>query len=165
MSKLVEIVQKIGILSPTVLAEMKGWGLPLDEVVVEELAPSPTPESISRAIADAIESEGYVLTRETDLEAIPQYLQSMQSAMLHVVIADGETAEFEVQVGQDKAGDWILPWRSDSITDLLTNGETYLRVKGQRVYFNQARELFYGDRKAFILCTPSTLENADGNDR
>jgi len=161
MSQLTEIILKAGILSPDVLREMRRWGLPIDEALEaheDDLTATPTPESLSRSIAEAVESEGYVITRETDLEAIPQYLSSMKPGLLHVVMEDGESVEFEVQVGQSSAGEWIMPWRSDSITDLLTNGETYLRVSGVRYFFGQARELFYGHSKAFIVCTPSTKE-------
>lgn len=163
MSQLTDIILKAGLLSNDVLLEMKRWGMPLgDAQLPSELEPLPTPASISQAIADAVESEGYILTRETDLEAIPAYLQTMQPAVLHVVLEDGTVSEFEAQVGHSKVtGDWIMPWRSDSITDLLTNGETYLRVNRQRIYFSQARELFYGENKAFVICTPSTVEPSD----
>lgn len=164
MSALVDVILKAGILSPDSLAEVKRWGLPVGDpdVADVEYAAAPSPEMLARSIADAIEGEGYVLTRETDLEAIPQYLQSMRPGVLRVTMEDGEKAEFEVQVGQTKTGEWIMPWHAESITDLLTNGETYLRVDGRRVYFSQARELFYGLRKAFIICTPSTTEAGDG---
>jgi len=159
MSQITEIILKAGILSPEALREMRRWGLPVGEAEeLKELEAPPTPESISRSIADAIESEGYILTRETDLEAIPQYLQGMQPGVLHVVLDDQGEPEFEVQVAQVSSGDWILPWHSDSITDLLINGQTYLRVKGERIFFSQARELFYGARKAFVVCTPATQE-------
>jgi hypothetical protein len=123
-----------------------------------------TPEVLSQAIAGAIESEGYILTRETDLGAIPQYLQTARMAVLHVVMdGTGEDADFEVRVGHTPTNEYILPWQSESITDLLTNGQTYLRVDKKRIYFNQARELFYGQHKAFIVCSPSTVETSDGN--
>lgn len=162
MSQLVNIILKSGILSPDTLREVRRWGLPVaDAVVAGEYEAELTPEAVSRSIAEAIEGEGYVLMRETDLEAIPQYLQSMSPGVLHVVLGDGEKAEFEAQVGQTKTGEWIMPWRDEDITDLLTNGETYLRFQGKRIYFSQARELFYGQRKAFVICTPSTTETGD----
>src|SRR3990172_3097284 len=103
MSQLTDIILKAGILSPGALEELRRWRLPVgDAVALTEYETPPTPESISLAIADAIEGEGYVLTRETDLEAIPQYLQTMRPAVLHVVLEDGagNEPEFEVQVGQ-----------------------------------------------------------------
>lgn len=159
MSQLTNIILKAGILSPEALDELRRWRLPVgDAEPLGEYETVPTPQSISASIAEAIEGEGYVLTRETDLEAIPQYLQTMQPALVHVVMEDGEQAEFEAQVGKTASGDWIMPWRSETITDLLTNGETFLKVKGKRIYFSQARELFYGQQKAFVVCTPSAVE-------
>lgn len=165
MSQLTEIILKAGILSPEALSELKKWRLPVGDVdpsSLSEFSAPPTPKSISEAIATAIEDEGYVLTRETDLEAIPQYLETMKPAVLHAVLEDGETAEFEVHVGKTATGDWIMPWRSETITDILANGETYLRHGGKRIYFSQARELFYGQRKAFVVCTPATVEASNG---
>ncbi len=162
MSQLTDIILKAGILSPASLAEIERWRLPLGDITpADELAPTPTPASICNANADAIESEGYVLTRETDLEAIPQYLHGMRSCVLHVVMDDGAEPEFEIQAAKVASGDWLLPWRSDSITDLIANGTTYLRVGGERVYFSQARDLFDGTRKAFMVCTPVPEEAND----
>lgn len=164
MSKLAEIILKAGILSPNTLHEIQRWGLPVGEVKEPTgLEAEMTPEGLSQAIAGVIEDEGYILARETDLSAIPQYLKTAKPGVLHVVLDDGESSEFEVQVGHSSTGDWILPWQSESITDLMNNGETYLKIAGKRIYFNQARELFYGQHKAFIVCTPSTVEHSDGD--
>ena len=164
MSKLTEIILRAGILSPSTLVEMQRWGLPVGDPKAREGGPADmTPESLSQSIASAIEGEGYVLTRETDLGAVTQYLQTMKTAVLHVLMSDGSSSNIEVPVGKTPTGEWILPWREEDITDILTNGETYLRVDKKRVYFSQARELFYGQYKAFIVCTPSTVESHDGD--
>jgi hypothetical protein len=165
MSQLTSIILNAGILSDEALRELKRWRLPVgEEPDPNQLVATPTVESISRAIADAIEGEGYVLTRETDLEAIPQYLKSMQAAVLSVVMEDGESADIQVQVGRTSTGEWIMPWQSETISDLLTNGLTGLKVPGEQVvYFSQARELFYGQKKAFVVCTPSFVEPLDGS--
>jgi hypothetical protein len=159
MSMLTEVILKAGILSEETLREMQRWGLPVGEPQLKsEYDAEMTPGAISQAISNAIEDQGYVLTRETDLSAIPQYVKTAQPAVLHVIMDNGEHADFEVQVGRTNTNEWILPWQEEDITDMLTNGETYLKVKGQKVYFNQARELFYGRHKAFIVCTPSMVE-------
>lgn len=163
MSKLTEIILRAEILPPSTLAEMKRWGFPVTDPKTSEYSAEMTAESLSRSIASAIEGEGYVLMRETDLGAITQYLHTMKDAVLHVVMGDGSSSNVEVSVGRTPTGEWILPWRDDDITDILTNGETYLRSDKKRIYFSQARELFYGQHKAFIVCTPSTVESSDGN--
>lgn len=159
MSQLTDVIIKSGLVPESVLKEFARWGMPVDENRrPNELHAVPDLHKLCDAIDEAIQSEGYVLTRETDLEAIPQYLQTMKPGVLHVVVEDGTSSDFEVQYGIGKTGDVIMPWRSDSITDLLTNGETYLKVPGERIFFGAARELFYGTNKAFVVCTPSTRE-------
>jgi len=159
MSKLTEIIMLSGIINPDTVREIQRWRLPLGEVPERgEYDAELSPSAISRAIAEAIENQGYVFMRETDLMALPQYLKTMKPATLHIDSGDGDPVEFEVTVGKTPNGDWLLPWQSESITDMLTDGKTFLRVDKHRVYFSQARELFYGQHKAFIVCVPSTLE-------
>ena len=43
---------------------------------------------------------------------------------------------------------------------MLTNGRTYLVVDDTHVFFKDVRELFFGEQKAFMVCTPSTVEHA-----
>lgn len=161
MSQLTEIIVKYGLVPPSMLEELKRWGMPVGDVkpAVRDLQAEPTIEKLCSAIDEAIQSEGYVLLRETDLEAIPQYLNSMRPAVIHLVVEDGTGSDFESQVGHTKSGDYIFPWRGDGITDLLTNGESYLKIDGQKIFFGSARELFYGSNKAFVVCTPSTRES------
>lgn len=170
MSQLTEIIVKSGLLRADALTEFKRWGMPLEaqaalvqdqEVKPVQAESSMTVELLKKLCQDideAVHGEGYVLMRETDLEAIPQYLRTMREAKLHVVMEDDSASNFTVQVGKTEAGDYIIPWRSDSITDLLTNGQTYLRLDGEKIFFNNAKELFYGNNKAFVVCTPSTRE-------
>lgn len=163
MSQLTDIVIKSGLVPSEVLAELKRWGMPIEGAMPPTELDAPMPiEKICDAIDQAIQGEGFVLMRETDLEAIPQYLQSMRGGILHMVTEDGSGSNFEVQVGQNSVGEFIVPWRSDSITDLLTNGQTYLKIGKEKIFFNAARELFYGDNKAFVVCTPS-MKESDGH--
>lgn len=159
MSQLTEVILNAGIINPETIKELQRWKLPVGEVPEKsEFDAEVTPASISRSISDAIENQGYILMRETDLGAVSQYLKTMQPATLHVDPESDTPVEFEVTVGRSPNGDWLLPWQSESITDMLANGKTFLRVGKQRIYFNQARELFYGPHKAFIVCVASTLE-------
>jgi hypothetical protein len=127
--------------------------------------PEPSPDSpkwafheeVVLAIDRALDDQGMVVVRETDLEAIPQYLATMRQATL-TVIFDDLSGTFSVDVGKLKSGEFLLPWRSDSITEELTNGKTFLELEGEKFFFSAVRELFYGDTKAFVACTPSGHE-------
>lgn len=160
MSQLTDIIIKSGIIPPNVLSEVKRWGLPAGEDVQPpgDLEPDMSVQQLCDKIDEALQSEGYVLLRETDLEAVKQYLESMTQATLHLVMEDEKVSNFTVHVGKNTAGEIIIPWRSDNICDLLTDGQSYLKIGKEKVFFSSARELFYGTNKAFIVCTPSTKE-------
>ncbi len=160
MSQLTDIIIKSGIIPQNVLSEVKRWGLPAGEDIQppNELEPDMSVQQLCNKIDEGVQSQGYILTRETDLEAVKQYLETMTPATLHLVMEDEKASNFTVHVGRNPVGEFIIPWRSDNITDLLTDGQSYLKVDKEKYYFSSARELFYGQNKAFIVCTPSTKE-------
>ena len=159
MSQLTDIIIKSGIIPSNVLDEAKRWGLPMGEVTPPgDLEPSMTAAQLCDKIDEAIQSEGYVLMRETDLEVVKVYLETMKRGVIHLKLENDEFSKFEVYFGHNAAGELIIPWRSDSITELLTDGHSYLKVDKEKIYFSNVRELFYGTHKAFIACMPSTKE-------
>ena len=161
MSQLTEVIVKSGLIPLSMFDEMKRWGLPVAPPPASlsfELQADLPLDALCTAIDLAMQSENYALPRETDLEALPQYLNTMRTAILRLVLDDGQESDIEVLVGQMRSGEFIIPWQSESITDLMTNGETHLRVDHRQVFFCSARELFYGNNKAFIVCTPSSSE-------
>jgi hypothetical protein len=161
MHSIAVAIAKAGILSPETLQEFRRWGLPLENLPTEKIT---DPAVLSHAIEEALQDEGLVLTRETDLGVVQQYLQTMKRGHLHVVIDDDdgriEETDIEVFFGTTTMGEYILRWYSEGITDVLTNGKTYLRTYGpledvNQVYFRAVRELFFGDQKVFMLCEPA----------
>jgi hypothetical protein len=116
----------------------------------------------SRLIMNALQSEEFVIVRETDLEVIRQYAATTRVGTLHMEIDEDQQGDAEVTYGRTRLGEYIIAWQSDSIEDLLTNGLTYLIEDGKRVFFKDMRELFFGDRKVFMVCTLSSVE-AHGN--
>jgi hypothetical protein len=118
------------------------------------------PEQVVQAIEEALQDEGLVLTRHTDLDAINLFLSTAKTGTLHVVIEaeDGpeQVADIECFYGRTLMGDYIIKWHSDSIEDVMTNGKTHLKDMddSQDVYFTSVREIFFGETKAFVVCTP-----------
>ncbi len=159
MHSIAVAVVKSGLLPEEALAEFRRWGHD-----VETPPPLPkAPEEIVLALEQALQDEGLVLTRETDLEAVGNYLTQQREGVLHVVLGEGgERAETDIPCSYcfSKMGDYLIRWHADSIEDVLTNGETYLElgegdINGPaKVYFNRVREVFFGDTKAFVVCTP-----------
>lgn len=158
MSELASILIRSGIIQSQMIEEMKRWGMPIDGEAPGPFQAEVDIKRLCETLEEVVQSEGRLIVRETDLSAIPQYLRTMQAAVLHVRMEDGALVPFDTQVGVSASGEYIIPWRSDSITDLMTNGETYLSINGQKIFFSGCRELFYGTNKAFIICTPSTKE-------
>ena len=155
MNPITMAVLKAGLISPAMLKEMKRISphitpdAEVNEPVDLELA--------ARFVEDALQSDEYVLMRETDLEAVRQYAETTRRLVLHV--EDGEsTGDIEVTAGLTSLGEYIIAWKSESIRAMMTNGLTYLVDGAVRVFFRDVRELFFGEYKAFMVCTPSVRE-------
>ena len=154
MSELTAIILKSGIVEEDTLKEFRRWGLPLPEA--EPVAGAAvTRDNLASMLERAMQEEGYVLLRETDLDVLPRFLQTMRPAVLHLTNEAVQDVEIRTMVGLQVTGEYIVPWNADTITDWVMNGETYLEVQGKKIFFSDARELFFGGTKAFLLCTPS----------
>lgn len=155
---MIEAVLKAGLVSEEALEEMKRFStvIPKDAITEDPKDLSET----ARIIATALESEGYVMVRETDLEVLQQYMETSRAGLLHVETEDGAYSEFGITFGRTRLGECIIAWRSESIEELLTNGLSYLEFEGVRTFFSDVRELFFGETKAFMVCRLSTKETA-----
>ena len=167
MNPLVEAVLRAGLLSPERLQEMKRFSPVLDREAETE-----DPKELVQAAAlveTALSSAQMVLVRETDLEVLRVYAESVRPGTLRLVTAD-EILDVDVTYGRTALGEYIIAWRSESIKELLVNGATSLIEPCRRcppgctqlqcVFFKDVRELFFGDQKAFMVCVPSVVEHA-----
>lgn len=159
---MIEAVLKAGVIDANTLAQFKKFGAPIDpDAQVEEPKDLETAAAI---IGDVLESEGYVVVRETDLQVFNQYVETSQKGMLHLaVVSDVEpsgltTTDIEITYGKTKMGELIIAWHTESIEDLLTDGNSYLEAEGVRIFFNSVRELYFGNIKAFMVCSVSVRE-------
>jgi len=159
MKTLTEIMIGSGILEESVLQEMLRWGAPLPPREESEETEAGLqvykPELFCQAIEKAIQEEGYLLTRETDLDLIPQYIASIRNGDIHLKYEDQE-GSYPTFYGMTPSGEYIIAWsKPEDITDVLTNGESFLESEGDKIYFSSLREHYYGKNKAFIVCTRS----------
>lgn len=154
---LLRICVRLGAFSEERLQEFRRWGVPLEDIPKPLPQVGPTSlEDLSRELSEALEDEGMVIIRETNLTILQQYLATQQEAELFVTLDDAVPAKvFEVSVGKTELGEIIIPWRSEGIEALMTNGLTHLVLDGIQVFFCSVRELYFGDNKAFMVCTPS----------
>lgn len=149
-------VVESGIVDQDALAQLKKWGF------LTDLEPGADPVlsgvGLAQQILEAMESEDAVEMRSTDLDIIKEYLSSRKRAKLHVPDPEneGKTVGIPVEYCLTKMGEVVIPWKSESINDMLVNDDTYLKPTGEaRIYFADVRELFYDDHKAFVVCTPA----------
>ena len=170
MRPLTLAVIQAGLVDPSVLNECKRWGMiprDLDTTVQEKDA-----ELAVQCIQDALEDERQVRLQHTDLDLLKFYLDKSNQRTGQLVLKDEEAgtkatknivfacrshfpASKQLSPGHS-AQEYIIPWISESITDILTNGATYLRYEkdGQHVHvrFFNVEEMFFGDTKAFLVC-------------
>lgn len=161
-SPLTVAILKSGLISPAALAEFRRWktiDLPEELPVIAEGL-----EQVAQSLASALEGDGLVISRETDLDILKQFLDTQRQGNLHVEIyredvTEDTDADISISFGITPLGEYIIPWRSESIVAELTNGFCYLDAPGiERVFFAGVRELFYGDHKAFMVCVPRREE-------
>ncbi len=156
-SEVAKTVVESGIVDRHSLEQLRRWGFLLD-VEPKPDAPDLTASDLVDRIVEAIESRDAVEIRSTDLDAVRDYLSTRRPARLHVPNPDqpGKTVSIPIEYFITRLGEIVLPWSSDSIADLITNEGTYLKPTGEaRIYFADVRELFFGEHRAFMICTPA----------
>ena len=161
MSNLSKILVQAGVVSADSLQEFVRWGLPVPERVEQSGNPlladkSITLQSFLEAMDHALEDQGYTLLRETELDVLQRFLATMRPAVLHLFAETSRDVLIRTMIGKQYTGEYIIPWSADSIVAWLTNGETYLEIEDEApIYFSAVREAFYGENKAFVVCTPA----------
>jgi hypothetical protein len=168
MNPLATAVIKSGLLTQATLDEFRRWRPPVE--LPEEATPPPeTIEEAAKCIEEVLQSEGYVITRETDLEVLQQYMTTQRKGELHIEIfvskdEPNRTADFEVYYGRTRSGEYIFAYRGDTMAEEITNGLSYLAIDegdtGGKVFFKETREVFYGTTKAFMVCSPPLEKKA-----
>jgi hypothetical protein len=152
MNRMTQAVLEAGIITPRMLAEMKRFSVALDQSA--EVAEPKGLEEAAQIIAEALQSADYAIVRETDLDVLSQYLENHIEGSLHFEALDSKPVEFDVAYCVTRTGDYVIAWNSESISDEMTNGMTFLRTVLRDVRFKDVRELWYGEKKAFMICTP-----------
>jgi hypothetical protein len=150
MAEVSKVVVRAGLVDSNVVSEFKRWGSLTELPDAAPIADKDVPSALEQAMQD----EGYARVRETDLETLQLYLRTQRPGVIHFEPIQGEPYEFAISYGVNRFGQFIIPWTEQDITELMTNGATFLVHEGREVFMKDARELFYGEKKAFIVCTP-----------
>lgn len=161
MRPIATAVVRSGLVDETALAEMQRWGLPID--LIEEKEVIDTHEGVVQVIQDALESLEQVRMQDTDLDIVKRFISNdhRREGQLHLREND-QKGRAKTFFCRTHMGDFVFPWRAESIFDMMTNGETFFswtddEGQKQKTYFSSARELFVGEHKAFMVCTPVGL--------
>lgn len=155
MNSLAKVIAKSGILSTEQVDEFRRWKTP---GVIDLDGSEPTADSaeaIVEGIEQALQSKELVLVRATDLNILPQFLKTQAQGKLRVT-SGSEEADFDIVFGRTTMGEYILPFMNDIVEEVLTNGEAKLVVgSSDPVHFTSINPLYFGEVKAFLLCTAS----------
>lgn len=152
---LTKAILDTGIIDEATLGQLKKWKLLDGDVSIGDLSESM--EDVITRIQEALEGSDVVAMRDTDLDAARQFLVSRKRGKLHVPVheEDDKIISLAVDYCVTNMGEYLMPWKSEGIQSLLTDKRTYLKpLDKPRVYFSDVRELFFGDQKAFLVCTP-----------
>ncbi len=156
MGELSKAVIRSGIIDESFLLEMNKWKLPQS---LPEEPPFTSSEEVCAAIEDAQESHSQVEVRVSDPDILKQYMGSKRAGRL-VLKDEDKTAKFDWEYGLSPTGLYIMQWSDDVATDVLCNGASYLWDGAARVYFNRVQDLYFGEKRVFILCTQRKSNDA-----
>jgi hypothetical protein len=140
-----QVVQQAGLVEGATVEELQRWGAPIERAQDVQLPA----ESVGYIIERAVQSADFVEIRETDLEVLHHYLSSATEVTLHIEHLDGTHAEIVVNVGSTPEGKCILPWTGEHISDALL--DCILTLPDYNTSLHNPRELFYGNRKMFVV--------------
>lgn len=154
-------VLKAGIIPEQTVSELERWGMDVPEGIQVE----PDLDRALDGIREAVESKETVEIRMTHLDGLKVYELGQRMGRLYYVIPDNssigvrktKTTFVKVTYAITPSGDYLIPWTSDDVFDLMLDPGTYLKpAEAPRVRFIDVDSLFYGEQKTFMICRPST---------
>jgi hypothetical protein len=158
MPTIVDVLTASKFVSSDSLAEFRKWGLveEVDDKETPVVDAAPEVSDVLRQIDEVIQGEGYVLARETDLDALRVFASGRKTGTLVFVEPDGHTVRTSTEYAVTPAG-YLLPWPTEGIAAAMTNGRSYLDLgKGKaHVYFSDSVDLYFDDELMFLRLVPS----------
>lgn len=166
-----EQLLRAGMLDRDAQLEFNRWGVPVvDPFVGDGVLEIPAFKDAHEAVLafqEALEDGDPLVIKETDPDALRCYLATKTEGKLYIKPEPGEQAKaatFKISYGRSTSGGYLIPWKSETISDMLTNGLSHLLVEDgaskKRVFFSSVKELWFGDQKTFMLCEALEEEEA-----
>lgn len=172
MRPLAEAAIRAGLIDEETLAQFRRWGF-----VPRDLEPGELDREESvEAIMEALEAEEQVRLQHTDLDLLRYYMDENNQRKGQLVLINPDldqratktvTFACRVRSGQDE---YIVPYMSEGITEMLDNGRSYLRwseagpsgkMTSRRTYLTNPQDMYFGDMLLFLLC--EGMEDEDGD--
>lgn len=144
-------ILRAGVLPANIVQEVSRWSGDLPEV-----KPSDDRAEVLEEIRGAVEGPDTLDIRLTDMDALRRFEKDKQRGRLY--FADGESTTFVVvDYAKDRIGNYIIPWQDENISGLMLERTTFLKPEGgERVFFRDVREMFFGENKVFLKAVPDT---------
>lgn len=139
-----------------VLAQFQRWGT-LDPSVMQETQLTSV-DAIVERIRESMESDDALELRDTDLDAIRVFADNSRRGRMYLPDEEARSGlrHSDVQYCVTAMGEYLVPFQSEEVRDLLLHPRAYLKPPGELpVHVADIRELYYGDRKMFMVCTPA----------
>jgi len=161
MKTIAKAVVEAGLVAADSLDEMARWGVHIN---VEPQDGFTAAEDVVVHLRDAYEGSEHVSLEETDLDMLRRYLDKKHQKAGRLILREGKRHRtVQVNFCLTRLGEYAIPWTDAESPDLLSNGETHLRWEEggevHDVYFFDYRELYFGARKAFVVCSAAGDKN------
>ena len=159
MRPLGKAVIKAGLVSKDTLAELRRWGVAVE---VQEVKPIEDLEEVVGLLRQALEGSEQVRLQEADLDVLRRFLDPGHQRQGRLTVkGEGSSSTFPITYCVTHMGEYAMPWKSESIRDMMILGDSFLRFDGEdgeerTIYFMDARESYFGEKCTFMICTPET---------
>jgi hypothetical protein len=153
---IIDAVVEAGLVPSDTLDELARWGI---HVTAERRPELNNPQSIATHLKEALESEAQVRIDETELDLLHKYLNPKHQKQGRLIIKEDKShTTTNISFCLTDLGEYAIPWTDEDVPEVLANGQTHLKWQdgevARDVYFTDVREVFFGTRKAFAICTP-----------
>lgn len=160
MSEMGKVLSELGVLPAETVRELQRWhtpateGIDPDKTEETETGLVASPQTVTNKIEEVLQGRGLVEVKETDLSLLVRYRETARPRTLHLEDDTGSAADIAVSVGTTLLGESVFPWTSEGIADVMMNGMSYLLEDEKKIFFNNVREVYLGDDKYFMVCSP-----------
>lgn len=164
MKNIVTAVVEVGLVPESTLDELARWGM---HVTAEPSTAFDTAQAAVDYLRDVYESSEQVTITETELDLYKFYSTPENQKQGRLLLRhDGKSRVEQLVFCVTSTGAFVIPWATTRVPEILTNGDTCLRWSdsdgAHEEQFTDCREVFFGDKPTFLVCTPAGEADVSG---